>query len=426
MTTAINIKEAILDKESYFNIKRFKVGSIKVEKPMKILNVRDIKLETFKRYSHLVSKKERVLFENSRTFKASTIDRILDETDNDKIKQLLGYKKWATPLILTYTFSFNPFDIFGKLGEIEGFFSYYYTHSAPFLFVPNLKVKKTIKVKDPQTGKEKTKQIIQVSLEKYLEFVDWTVENLNRRNNKPIFVPLSLKFGMRDIKTLAEHYIKKEYFNIWIDFESSAPTTTNLGKIRQSLSIFEQNERLEDIIIYSTNLNREFMSSPTQERTPGTDPITTVIGSNLIGGNKSKGVPVDDSKKVSLPTPQRGYLLDYKARLFDETTYYYLHFGLLKKENPQLAELIRKKEHNILINTFRLSEELKNQGEYFLETLQIKPYLETKPMLKEYKDGSLLKTLFSPVKRRTKAKPTKSIDTPNKINLLSFLPKTKG
>lgn len=42
MTTALNIKEAILDKDSEFNIKRFTLGGIDVDRPIKVLNVNSI------------------------------------------------------------------------------------------------------------------------------------------------------------------------------------------------------------------------------------------------------------------------------------------------------------------------------------------------------------------------------------------------
>lgn len=418
MTTALNIKEAILDKDSEFNIKRFTLGGIDVDRPIKVLNVNSITQKTVEEQRRALEEYT-LFYEISSTLKESTVNALLDEDENGKITRILKIKKWASPLILAYTLSFNPLrpQILEGLKDLSGFLSYYYTHSSVALLVPNMKVKKSIPVgEDPKTGKKKYKSIRIADLEDYIKYVDWSVEKLNSRNNKPIFVPISLKFGMRDIVKLAEHYIKKEYFNIWIDFESGIPSPQNIGKIRQFLEVFREKERLEDIVIYATNLNREFESSPQLTLTPGTDPITTITGANLIGGNKGKGVPDDN-----LPKPSKsGELLEYKARLFDPDTYYYLHPKLINDQT--LQEILLMKEYNIMLNTLRINAELINQTEHFLENQEIQPYAEQKQMLKEYREGDLLKALFSPIKKRVRTKSPKSPEPP-KVNLLSFLPK---
>lgn len=279
-----------------------------------------------------------------------------------------------------------------------------------------MKVKKSIPSRDPKTGKIQYKPVKIANLDGYITYVDWSVEKLDSKNTKPIFVPISLKFGMRDLVKLAEHYIKKEYFNIWIDFESGLPSSQNIGKIRQFLEVFREEERLEDIVVYATNINREFKSSPQLLLTPGTDPVTTLTGANLVGGNKGKGMPGDNLPKPAKP----GELLEYKARLFDPDTYYYLHPKLI--DDSTLQEILLMKEYNIMLNTLRINAELINQTEYFLENQEIQPYAEQKQMLKEYKEGDLLKALFSPIKRRAKTKSPKPPESP-KVNLLSFLPK---
>jgi len=418
MTTALNIKEVILDKNSEFNIKQFKLGGINIDRPVKVLNVNSITHKTVEEQRRALEEYT-LFYEISSTLKESTVNALLDEDENGEITRILKIKKWASPLILAYTLSFNPLrpQILEDLKDLSGFLSYYYTHSSVALLVPNMKIKKSIPIgEDPKTGKKKYKPIRIADLEDYIKYVDWSVEKLNSRNNKPIFVPISLKFGMRDIAKLAEHYIKKEYFNIWIDFESGIPSPQNIGKIRQFLEVFREKERLEDIVIYTTNINREFESSPQLTLTPGTDPVTTLTGANLVGGNKGRGIP--DS---NLPKPTKfGELLEYKARLFDLDTYYYIHPKLI--EDPKLKKVLLMKEYNIMLNTLRINVELINQTEYFLENQEIQPYAEQKQMLKEYREGDLLKALFSPIKRRSRAKSAKPQEPP-KVNLLSFLPK---
>lgn len=420
MTTALNIKEVIPDKNSEFNIKRFKLGGISIDRPIKVLNVNYMAYKTVQEQKSALNKYT-PLYEISSTLKEETVNKLLDEEDNGKITSTLKIKKWASPLILTYTLRFNPLrpQFLNGLKDLTGFLSYYYAYSPVALLVPNMKIRKSIPArKDPKTGKEKYKSIKIANLDDYIKYVDWSVEKLNSRNNKPIFVPVSLKFGMRDTAKLAEHYVKKEYFNIWIDFESGIPAPQNISKIRQFLEVFRENERLDDIVIYATNFNREFKSNPQLPLTPGTDPITTITGANIIGGNKGKGVPNDSSPKPLKP----GTLLEYKARLFDPNTYYYLHPNLIKDQKLQKILLMR--EYNIMLNTLRINVELINQTEYFMENQEIQPYAEQKQMLKEYMEGDLLKALFSPIKRRTKTKSHKPPKPPT-VDLLQFLPKER-
>ncbi|MDI3475371.1 MAG: hypothetical protein PWQ79_1919 [Thermococcaceae archaeon] len=420
MTTALNIKEAILDKNSEFNIKRFTFGRINVDRPIKVLNVNNITQKTVEEQRRALEEYT-LFYEISSTLKESTVNALLDEDEDGKITRLLRYKRWASPLILAYTLSFNPLrpQILDDLKDLSGFLSYYYAYSSVALLVPNMKVKKSIRVGEDENGKPKYKPIRIANLEDYITYVDWSVEKLDSKNTKPIFVPVSLKFGMRDLIKLAEHYIKKEYFNIWIDFESGLPSPQNIGKIRQFLEVFREKGRLEDIVVYATNINREFESSPQLPLTPGTDPVTTLTGANLVGGNKGKGMPGDNLPKPTKP----GELLEYKARLFDPDTYYYLHPKLIN--DPTLQEILLMKEYNIMLNTLRINAELINQTEYFLDNQEIQPYAEQKQMLKEYREGDLLKALFSPIKRRSQKKSAKPPEHP-KVNLLSFLPKKEG
>ena len=42
MRTAINIKESVFDKESYFNIKRFKLLNIDIDEVTKVIDLRNV------------------------------------------------------------------------------------------------------------------------------------------------------------------------------------------------------------------------------------------------------------------------------------------------------------------------------------------------------------------------------------------------
>ena len=51
MSKDIDIKEVIEDKNSWFNIKRFNIASIPIEKPEKTLDIKNVTKNTFERGS---------------------------------------------------------------------------------------------------------------------------------------------------------------------------------------------------------------------------------------------------------------------------------------------------------------------------------------------------------------------------------------
>lgn len=381
MVKNIEIKETILDKTSGFNVKRFRIGTIEIDRPTKVIDAKKITRGLFEKEKRLFQK---ILLENSRSVKPQLINRILYETDDKQIKRMFGFEEWQSKYAYTIspTFAFNPYKEFESLEKISGYFEYYHNFSDPILLTPNIKIERY----DPAINKK----IIIININEYLKFVNEAYHILDYRNKKPIFVPVSLKLGINDIKKLAKEYIKKEYFNIWFDFEGSAITKPKIARIRGFLREFEENRRIEDIIIYSTNLKREIISNIKSEKSPSSDILTSIIGSNLIGVNR------EPPKPISLPPLSKEELVElrkHKARVFDPSTYYYLKVEAsnydIKKRNQLMSE-----GYNILFNSKLLDNEFIFQTEYFLKELNIKKYITTKSMINEYKRGELIKDLF--------------------------------
>ncbi|RLI78732.1 hypothetical protein DRP05_06205 [Archaeoglobales archaeon] len=297
------------------------------------------------------------------------------------LKRRFGFYEWASkyPLIISLTFQFNPYKEFKKIKAISGYFEYYYKFSDPILLVPNVK---PIRIDRETRRKEKI-----IDLDGYKKFVDEVFQLLNYRNKKPIFVPVSLKFGINDIKSLANHYLKKEYFNIWFDFEGSAITKTKIARIRAFFREFDENDRLEDIVVYTTNIKREIISNIKREKSPASDVLASLIGSNLIGTNREPQRPTGPP----LSAEELERLKKHKARLFDPKSYYYYRIDVMKVQEPQI---LMKKEYNAIVNSILLDNEFISQNNHFLENMTVKDYVVEKEMIKEYKNGELLKDLF--------------------------------
>ena len=89
MSKQITVKEAIVDKNSYFNIKRFKLGKLNIEKPIKTIDAKNITQSVFEAAKPDV---KNTLFETSKIIDLATLQRVLRETNDSKIKDIFGYK----------------------------------------------------------------------------------------------------------------------------------------------------------------------------------------------------------------------------------------------------------------------------------------------------------------------------------------------
>ena len=239
---------------------------------------------------------------------------------------------------------------------------------------------------------QKTREVVRIiNVDEYLKFVDEAYQILDYKNKKFIFVPLSLKFSMQELKEIANYYVKNEYFNIWVDFEGSSVTKEKIARMRTFWREISNAGRDNDIIIYVTNIKREIISNIKDDRTPASDILTSLLGSNIIGINR------EPPKRLKEPIG-RGELeklREHKARLFDPNTYYYCKLKILNYLDEETKRKLKSnKGYNTLVNMNLTDRELKKQTELFLQNFSLKNYIAQKRMIKEYKDGKLIEYLF--------------------------------
>jgi len=380
MVRTIKIKESVIDKNSEFNLKRFRIGNLHFDKPCKILDAKNLTNQLLTNVPDLI---EKPIFETSKAITAKTIKKTLDESNDKKIRQIFDYKKWLSnyPKIISLTFRFNPFTDFEKIKQISGFFDYLYEFSDPILLIPNIKITK-------YDNEKKQNQMI-IDVEGYLKYVDEAYQILNFKNEKPIFTPISLRFGIEDIKKIVTEYLKKENFYLWFDFEGSAITKPKIARIRAILREIHYQKRFDDIILYSTNIKREIISNPKSIKSPSSDVLASLMGANLIGVNKEPQRPMN----VSLSREELQEIKKHKARVFDPESYYYWKLDSSPYEKSTI-ELLKNVKYNILFNSKLLNDEFKAQTESFLKDLSVKDYISNKNMIKEYKEGELINLLF--------------------------------
>lgn len=369
----INIKETIEDKNSWFNVKMFDIKGLGSKSSKKTIDSTNITYDLLE--SSPEFRENNFIFQKSkRIFNFQPIKKIINESDNNKIKAFFGWSRWLSDKfnILTFTLDFNPYDNIKRFAEIEGFFQYFYEFSNNMLFIPN--IKKNRIVYSRQNHKTVKSQIEIVSLDDYLKFVNDAFHFLESKNTKPIFVPISLKFPMSQIEQLIQNYIKHEYFYFWIDFESKPIDQAQTARIREINQLLKRSGQFDNVLLFFTNMKREIISKLREDKSPASDVLGTIYGANIVGIDKEPPKPMENPPKTKI-------IFEHKAREFKKDSYYYV-----KTRNPRFST----KEKNITNNSFELSKEFDKQSEHFLGNFEIENYLRTKQMINEFNNGQIL------------------------------------
>ena len=374
----ISIPETMEDKNSWYNIKKFKIGNTDFRKPEKALDSRTIKQQT---YDEMKLKDTLKFSEASRiVLSFDEIDRILDEEDNSKINDFFHKKSWlaSVPNILSLTFDFNPLKSVKKVEDMSGFFDLYYQYARLFVSVPNVRWRKV------HTQPYRAEKIIDNN--GYIKFVDETYSLLNTKNNKPIFVPISLKMQLKSIDTLIAHYLKKEYYYYWIDFEGASVSEITIGRMNHVFRLIKNSGYYNKTICHLTNMKREIISNSKDTTSPASDVLSSFAGANIVGINREPRKNLKNAKLRNLPPKE------HKARLLDANTYYYV-----QTSNRALFSKFEYVPHNAL----RLQREFDAQAAYFDKHNSLDALLETKDMLTKYNDKAILRSLAAKAPSRS-------------------------
>ncbi len=379
----INIIETIQDKNSFFNIKRFSLKNLGKDFSIKTMDINNITKKIFE--DSKIIKNKNIIFEKSKIIKDfKNIKGVMDESNDSKINDFFGRKAWLDDKFTLFhaTLKFNPYNYIKKVDEISGFLNYYYSHSKYLVLIPNVLKHFTPYDEEGRASKTKTEVI---SINHYIKLIDELYEFFEQMNNKPIFVPLSLKLSMNELTELVRHYLKKERFYFWIDFESAPANLSNAtlgGKIGQINRLLRNSKQFDKMILLATNIKREIISNSKDNKSPASDILTTLCGANIVGVDR------DPARMFKIKEGEKQKIIEHKSRLFNEQTYYY---NIRKEQKPN-------KPLNVTINSVKLSTEFDNQKKNFLKESGISDYLKTKDMLKNYLGGKILRSLQPSIK----------------------------
>jgi hypothetical protein len=384
----IELREAVVDRDSAFNLKRFRIASLSLEGPIRTVDSKHTTRGSLEREAHNLGP---VLIETSKTVTAGAVHSVIGSTDPGLLKRHFGYASWHSEHenVVNLTFKFNPLAEFGSLDRISGYFDHYYQYSRTMLMVPNVKVSRNIY----QEGKRVGVQPI-IGAEEFRRYVSEAVGFLDYRNKKPIFVPLNLNLDIKETEELADFFLREGFTNVWVDMEaSSTADKRRAALLRTFVRRFDGAGRFDELVLYMTNIKREILAHPKDAHSPSSDVLAAVMGANIIGVNRTPPVMIPEGAPP-LPSPPPGEMLAHKARLLDPSSYYYTRLDALTMDEERRRRLYNKNE-NVLSNTIVLNQELGEQTRRFLEELSVKPYISGKPMVREYKNGILLGHLFA-------------------------------
>jgi hypothetical protein len=384
---SIDIIESIQDDHSSFNIKRFRSGKIKSDRIIKTIDSKNLLAKD----AEWVKKsfKGEPIFEHTKSVDADSIATAKQKPDTFFGKSPSVFN--SSPYIVPLTFKFNPYRKYKRIDDMSGFFDMYHGYS-DWLFVPNVKIDESVEEKTA-TGKTKWVKRYIMDVEQYLEYVDDAVRILEYKNSKPFIVPLSLKFDVDGFNKIIDHYISKEYFSIWIDFEGSAVNNRNAGKLRSiHRRIDEKHDRMKDVLLHHTNVKREIISHVMDPRTPASDVMAPICGANILGVNKEPARVVEGVSKYT-----DDELRLHKARVLDRETYYYVksirpEIEIAKDDGSKTVSGSNSMnvKHNITGNAMLLDREIAKQCQTFLDTHDLKSYVTNKEMTKANSYGKRL------------------------------------
>lgn len=389
MVSDIRIDEVIEDKASQFTYRDFWIGNIHFTQPEKSLDEYKLTREVF------IPIQDKFKFrEGARNVKAfSDIEKLYNDYDATKVQDFYFYKNWSTiPTILNYTFNFNPVNHGVGTSALNGFYDRYHEFSNPLLTVPNIKIEKSIVEKRPGKRDKIIKTRI-MSIDDYIKFIDSAYEYLDKKNNKHIFVPISLRFSLGEINRLLNHYIKKEHYYYWVDFEARPVYQPIIGILRHIHNTLRDLKFYDKSIFYYTNIKREIITNSKNDQSEASDVLSPLIGANIIGVNREPMIPYnkkteqdsENQKEIEKDKIEKDKT-NYKARLLDNSTYYYK-----RTDDPFLSQKLQYNNSNAL----SLEREFENQTNHFLTDYSMKDYLSKKKMLTTFQNGDLLKDLTS-------------------------------
>lgn len=360
---SIEIRNFEADDKTQFTIKDARFNHNTLKTPFKTLDFNDLSsLRDITSLDKGWLEKNHII-EKSRTVKLDTFEKEIDRPDapflSDNYESYKKIPALSDKLILnTLTLSFNPCLIPDYEDSLNNFLDIYHGRS-DILFVPNLKINEY----NPDTSKSE----IAIETDDYLNYVNCGYDSLKFRNSKPIFVPVSTRYGVKSSEKLVQEMLNAGYRNFWFDLEgrSSVSVTPQLRGFHRMVD----RQGLDDkVMLYGSNIRREISPHKVDSASAASDVLATPLGFDIVGVNKDTQRKWMGNIQGYTPPPIE-VTIQHKGRLFDNTTYEYVKYTdyantkeVLTRYGISFLDLNRRpKFFSTFANSFELNKEFERQ-----------------------------------------------------------------
>lgn len=374
----INVDDIVKAKDSNYVTKELSFDNKTIlNTPYKIFNVSKVKLnklETPIKRNIVESTK----FINNKKSYDALYNLLENPSSNQKSKLNKFFKVDNTfklhKSIISLTFSKNPFKsnkfTRGKskpisFSNFEYLLDYMHEYSTLFVLIPDIDFKSFD------------------SIEEYMRYVENAVNTASSFNNKPIFVPLSMKLDNTNLEKLLHFYKKNNYGNIWFNFYSNQ-INTKISNIRYSLRLIDRLFK-GTAVTYFSNMKKEINKHLDDVYTLPSDFLGPFFGCDFLGSNRESGFPGKNIKRTpeEIKEFKRKNLIN-QNRIFDASSYYY--FSILEYPSElglNSNSILQTNGLSDIINSRILSQELTKINDHVIENKNIRDYLKNKKMLQD-------------------------------------------
>jgi len=405
--SGIEIRNFEADDKTYFTTKDIRFNKNTLKTPFKSLDFNDLKTLGDIRSLDKNWLDKNPVIEKSHIIKLDTVRRENDSSDAPFLSRYYdSYKRIPAlsgkSVINTLTFSFNPCRIPDYENNLDSFLDIYHGRS-DILFIPNLKVKEY----DQDTKKSE----IVISTDEFLNYVHCAYDSLKFRNTKPIFVPVSTRYGLNSSARLVEDMLDSGYRYFWFDLEGRASTAI-APLMRRFHRVVDKHGLDDKVVLYGSNIRREINPHKSDSASAASDILATPIGFDFVGVNK------DTQRgwvKGNYTPPPIEVIIQHKGRLFDYENYEYVKFSdfkgtdeLLKRYGVRVSELTSKPAfYSDFVNSYELNMEFERQRFEMQYDNSLKDYLGGKSSITD----KILKSFDKPsYSSKEKMRPNASLD----------------
>lgn len=278
------------------------------------------------------------------------------------------------------------------ISQYEVLLDYVYAASSAFILTPDIYL--------PSSKRT-------FSIDEYLSLILRSVDAFERKNNKPIFVPLQVDLGVTDLKKILTEYQSQKYSNIWINFNAKACDNTYSARLRLLDRLLPEYLG-EDYILYGSHMQKDIQPQLKNPVSVASDVLPQYLGTDFVGAFRNvyrsfrpTGQSDDEiASGLGLTTPEyQNARWQHSHRIFDPDTYYYCYPSAYPHRNViKNIESITPGQLGLL-NSIVIGHEFERVRDELLETNMLRPILSDKRGLMD--NPKLLSNILSPRQQRS-------------------------